>query len=71
MKQSVIAELSTKELVERLEEEKKQLVKLKMHHAVSAIENPNRISEYRKTVARLKTEIRAREIAETKSVKNL
>jgi large subunit ribosomal protein L29 len=69
MKQSVIAELSTKELIERLDEETKQLLKMKMHHAVSPIENPNRIKEYRKTVARLKTEIRARELAETKSVK--
>jgi len=69
MKQSVIAELSTKELGERLEEEVKHLAKLKMHHAVSSIENPNRIKEYRKTVARLKTEIKARQIAELKSVK--
>ena len=68
MKQSVIVELSTKELYERLEEEEQQLVKLKMHHAVSHIENPNRIKEYRKTVARLKTEIRSREIAASKSV---
>jgi large subunit ribosomal protein L29 len=69
MKQSVIVELSAKELYERLEEEGQQLVKLKMHHAVSAIENPNRIKEYRKTVARLKTEIQSREIAASKSVK--
>jgi len=69
MKQSVIAELSTKELKERLEEETKQLLKMKMHHAVSPIENPNRIKEYRKTVARMKTEIKARQLAETKSVK--
>jgi large subunit ribosomal protein L29 len=69
MKQSVIAELSTKEVKERLEEETKQLLKMKMHHAVSPIENPNRIREYRKTVARLKTEIKARELAEIKSVK--
>ena len=69
MKQSVIAELSPKELVERLEEETKQFVRLKMHHAVSSIENPNRIKEYRRTIARLKTEIRARQLAETKSVK--
>ena len=69
MKQSVVAELSTKELGERLEEETKQLVKMKMHHAVSPIENPNRIREFRKTVARLKTEIRARQLAEIKSVK--
>ncbi len=69
MKQSVVSGLSTKELYERLEEEEKQLVKLKLHHAVSSIENPNRIKEYRKTIARLKTEIRARELAENKSVK--
>jgi large subunit ribosomal protein L29 len=68
MKQAVVAGLSTKELFERLEEEEKQLVKLKLHHAVSSIENPNRITEYRKTVARIKTEIRAREIADNKTV---
>ena len=69
MKQSVIAELSTKELSERLDEETKQFTKLKMHHAVSSIENPNRIKEYRRTIARLKTEMRARELAATKTVK--
>ncbi|MDR1180897.1 MAG: 50S ribosomal protein L29 [Bacteroidales bacterium] len=69
MKQSIISGLSTKELYERLEEEKKQLVKLKLHHVVSSIENPNKIKEYRKTVARLKTEIRARELAEINAVK--
>jgi large subunit ribosomal protein L29 len=68
MKQSIIAGLSTKELYERLEEEKKQLMKLKLHHAVSSIENPNKIKEYRKTIARLKTEVRARELAENKTV---
>ena len=66
MKQAVVSGLSTKELHERLEEEQKQLIKLKLHHAVSSIENPNRIKEYRKTVARLKTEIRTRELAEIK-----
>jgi large subunit ribosomal protein L29 len=69
MKQAVITGLATKELYERLEEEKKQYVKLKLHHAVSSIENPNRIKEYRKTIARLKTELRAREIAESKTEK--
>ena len=64
MKQAVVSGLSTKELSERLEEEVKQLTKLKLYHAVSAIENPNRIKEYRKSIARLKTEIRARELAE-------
>ena len=69
MKQAVITELSTKELFERLENEEIQLQKITLHHAVSPIENPNRIKEYRKTIARLKTEIRSRELAEMKSQK--
>ncbi len=60
MKQSVIRELSTGEIRERLEEEKKQLVKLKFSHAVSPLENPMKIIAYKKTVARLETELRGR-----------
>jgi len=62
MKQQVITELSTPELKERLVEEKLQLSKLTLNHAVSPIENPNKIKEQRKTVARLLTEIRKREL---------
>ena len=64
MKQEVVRELSTNEIRERLEEEKKQLTKLKLNHAVSPLENPNKIKAYRKTIARLVTEIRKREIAD-------
>ncbi len=60
MKQEVIRELSTPDLSERLEEEGKQLVRLKLNHAVSPLENPNKIRAYRRTIARLKTEIRKR-----------
>lgn len=60
MKQSEIKELSTNDLLERLEQEQKQLVKLKINHAVTPIENPNKIKEYRKTIARLKTEVAVR-----------
>jgi large subunit ribosomal protein L29 len=66
MKQSVIKELSNAELIERLDEEKKQLVRLKINHAVSPLENPIKIKEYRKTVARIKTEIRQRELNDNK-----
>ena len=66
MKQKVIAELSTPEIVERLVEEKQQLTKLKLNHAVSPIENPQRIKEQRRTIARLMTEIRKRQINEAK-----
>ncbi|MFO7998023.1 MAG: 50S ribosomal protein L29 [Bacteroidales bacterium] len=61
MKQNVIREMSTSELRERLDEEKKQLRKLKMNHAVSPLENPIKIQVYRKTVARILTEIHKRE----------
>ncbi len=66
MKQNVIREMSTGELHERLEEERKQLQKLKMNHAVSPLENPMKIKDYRKTVARIITELRKRELEETK-----
>ncbi len=64
MEQEVIRELSTAELIERLEEETKQLVKLKLNHAVSPLENPNKIKAYRKIIARIKTELRKRELEE-------
>jgi large subunit ribosomal protein L29 len=60
MKQEVIRELSTPELIERLDEERMQLNKLKMNHAVSPLENPNKIKAYRRTVARLVTEVHKR-----------
>jgi large subunit ribosomal protein L29 len=65
MKNNVIRELSTEELIERLEEEKKHLTKMKLNNTVSTIENPNKIREYKKTIARMLTELRKREIEET------
>jgi large subunit ribosomal protein L29 len=60
MEQKVIIELTTGEIIERLDEEKKQLTKLKLNHAVSPLENPNKIKTYRRTIARLETEFRRR-----------
>lgn len=60
MEQKVIRELTTGEIIERLDEEKKQLIKLKLNHAVSPLENPNKIKAYRRTIARLETEVRRR-----------
>ena len=60
MKTSEILELSTDEIVARISEEKANLTKLKFAHAVSAIENPSRISKVRKDIARLNTELTKR-----------
>lgn len=67
MKQEVISELSTLELKERLEEEAKHLIKMKLNHAVSPLENPNKIKNYRKTIARMKTELRKRKLQEVQN----
>jgi large subunit ribosomal protein L29 len=64
MKQEVVKELSTADLVERLEEERKHLTRMKLNHAVSPLENPHQISDNRKTIARLETELRKRVIEE-------
>jgi large subunit ribosomal protein L29 len=66
MNQADIKQLSTNDLRERIKEEKSTLAKLKLNHAVSPIENPLKITFSRKTVARLNTELRSREIAEAK-----
>ena len=63
MKNSEITELATEELVVRIGEERANLTKLKFAHAVSAIENPTRITKVRKDVARLNTELTKRKAA--------
>jgi large subunit ribosomal protein L29 len=65
MKSSEIRELNVKELEERLENEENMPVRLRMNHAVSPLDNPNKIVETRRNIARLKTEIRARQIQES------
>jgi large subunit ribosomal protein L29 len=63
MKNSEILELTTEELTARVGEERANLTKLKFAHAVSAIENPTRISKVRKDIARLNTELTKRKVA--------
>jgi len=50
-------------LVARVGEERNNLTKLKFAHAVSAIENPIRITRVRKDIARLNTELTKRKAA--------
>lgn len=61
MKYSEIKGLSLVELQEKLSSEKEALRKMKFAHQVSAIENPMKIKETRKLIARLKTELTAKE----------
>ncbi len=67
MKNSEVKELSTKELMERLENENGNLLSLRMNHKISDLDNPQQIKESKRFIARLKTELRKRELNETKS----
>lgn len=62
MKQAVIIEMSTEELKGKLAEERATLAKLNLAHAVSPLENPLQIRQSKKTVARILTEVRRREL---------
>ncbi len=66
MKQSVIKELKTEELFERLEDEMESLGKLKLNHKVSQLESPVVLKQKRKTIARLNTEITKRNLEQSK-----
>lgn len=48
--------LSVAELTEKASSEQENLRKMKFAHRISAIENPMKIREARKLIARLKTE---------------
>lgn len=62
MKSSEIRELSNQELLEHIDNEKTSIVRMKLNHAISPLENPQKIKESRKTIARLMTEKRRREM---------
>ena len=63
MKQAEIKELSDKELKERLEVAEKAYLQTKINHAISPLDNPSKITKDRKEIARMKTEIRDRELS--------
>ena len=63
MKISEIKELSNQELLERIDNEKTMLVRLKLNHAISQLDNPQKLRQSKLTIARLMTEKRQREIS--------
>jgi large subunit ribosomal protein L29 len=63
MNSNEIKELSEKELNIALKDERLNLTKLSLQNAVSPIENPRLIDESKKTIARILTEKKARQLA--------
>jgi len=61
MKMSEVKELSTKELTERIEVEKNTLVRMRLNHAVSPLDNPMKLKFARKDISRMMTELNQRQ----------
>lgn len=64
MKINNIREMSTPELEKEVLELKKQLFKLNFSLAINGLENPKKIKEVKKDIARVKTILRQRELLE-------
>jgi large subunit ribosomal protein L29 len=57
-----IKELSVNDLTARIKEDEQRLKKLEFAHAISPLENPVSIRGLRRDVARLKTELRKKQM---------
>ena len=62
MKANEVKELTTADLQERLAAEKARLTQMKLQHAISPLDNPLQIRDARRTIARIATELRKREL---------
>lgn len=62
MKTNEIRKLSTEEINKKIAESKEELFNLRMKQATGMLENPSRIRELRKDVARFKTILKEREM---------
>lgn len=63
MKTNEVRKLSVPQLEGKLLELKKDLFHLRLQHATNQLENPVRIAEVRKDIARVKTIIREQQLA--------
>jgi large subunit ribosomal protein L29 len=67
MKNAELQSLTLEELRQKLEAEKESLTKLKFAHAISPIENPMKIRESKKLIARIATTLRNKQIQNNKA----
>ena len=62
MKSAEVKELSTKELIERMDAETVRLEQMTINHSISPLDNPAQIKMQRRMIARMKTILRQREL---------
>ena len=64
MKATEIRELSAEELAVKLTDLKKDLFNLRLQHATNQLDNPTRIAEVKRDIARVNTILRERELSQ-------
>ena len=62
MKIAEIKEMSTSDLVDRIQAEVANYDQMVINHSISPVENPAQIKQLRRTIARMKTVLREREL---------
>jgi len=62
MKAKELREMSDVELQKELGELKSELFKLRLQHATNQLENPMKLKDVKKSIARIKTILREREL---------
>ena len=62
MKAKELRELTTEELVKKVEELKAELYNLRFANATGNLEKPSKVKDIRKTIARIKLILREREL---------
>ena len=62
MKIAEIREIATNELAERIQTEVANYNQMVLNHSISPLENPALIKKLRRTIARMKAELRQREL---------
>ncbi|HHW54477.1 MAG: 50S ribosomal protein L29 [bacterium] len=67
MKAEALRDLTDQELQEKLNDFKEELFNLRFQLATGQLENPLRIRNVRKTIARIKTILRERELAKERA----
>ena len=67
---STFRELDDAGLLRTLAETKEELFNLRFQHATGQLDNSSRLTQVRKDVARINTELRAREIAAAEALEN-
>ena len=62
MKIAEIREIATNEFAERIQTEVANYNQMVLNHSISPLENPAQIKKLRRTIARMKAELRQREL---------